>query len=885
MASGKTESKYDRDGRQPNDGEDSQRRTDVSNRETKDYRDGDAESEREKQEYQRRMAEKEGKYKREKDSDLKRQNGGDREGGSDGAVRDAGRDAPSKRGEADFSVRAAITESNGEISCSIEETNRIRISLGLKPLKLDDGKASKAQSDREKEAREQAEKAERDAKAAELARRVESMRETRRQEAKLRSVKTLGEADPEEDMSAAAWIQRSRKLEEERRKAAEMAARLAEQDEIADDRSDSEEEERPGRYSAKDLKGLKIRHGADALRDGQEMILTLKDSAVIADGDINEEEDELENVSVAEQKKREKARREAKKAGKYDDRFDEEGEKKAILSHYDEEPETDAMVIDTNGVQDAAARQQEEIRRKLKLGMAHSLASGPPTVAATSEYYTQEEMAAFKRPKTKKKKKLRAKPVSIVDELEAAAEGDPNTELGSRTAGGSTREARLQEDRQRQAQSRQEGYAQAMSKAADASRALQEEAAREAARKDAAADDDDDDELARSLERSRRLALKTVAGNGDAAAASSDRTGGALAEAKGPEAVARQLAALERVRTANGEVIGGGAEEVEGDEGRIVLTKTEEFCRSLELEAALEESRAAAPMDEPVPGADHSDTAIGTKSRKPAPAVGKGVWLEQPRAGGGATGGDDDDDEAMVDAAEDKEKEDADEEEEDHPLAEEATIGKGLAGALKLLQQKGELKQKIEWAGRNSEKRPGKLDGRGNAPLGMYEGDKEFTIKLERRDEFGRVLTPKEAFRQLSHRFHGKFPGKLKQEKRLKQFAEELRLKKAVPSDTPLGVVEKLKDAQARLKTPYVVLSGVINPGQSSDATNLFGTLQDNDMGVGAGPASKKPTPGGASSSAGSLTPMLKAGGVASDIKGKGAGSSTVKPPLPRGPK
>lgn len=32
-------------------------------------------------------------------------------------------------------------------------------------------------------------------------------------------------------------------------------------------------------------------------------------------------------------------------------------------------------------------------------------------------------------------------------------------------------------------------------------------------------------------------------------------------------------------------------------------------------------------------------------------------------------------------------------------------------------------------------------------------------IKIEYRDEFGRLLKPKEAYRQLSHKFHGKVPG------------------------------------------------------------------------------------------------------------------------------
>lgn len=40
-------------------------------------------------------------------------------------------------------VKASVVESNGEISCSIEETNRIRAALGLRPL--DVSKPSKQQ--------------------------------------------------------------------------------------------------------------------------------------------------------------------------------------------------------------------------------------------------------------------------------------------------------------------------------------------------------------------------------------------------------------------------------------------------------------------------------------------------------------------------------------------------------------------------------------------------------------------------------------------------------------------------------------------------------------------------------------------------------------------
>lgn len=46
-------------------------------------------------------------------------------------------------------------------------------------------------------------------------------------------------------------------------------------------------------------------------------------------------------------------------------------------------------------------------------------------------------------------------------------------------------------------------------------------------------------------------------------------------------------------------------------------------------------------------------------------------------------------------------------------------------------------------------------------------------VKLEYVDDSGRMLNQKEAFRQLSHRFHGKGSGKKKTEKRSKKQQEE----------------------------------------------------------------------------------------------------------------
>ncbi|XP_009798436.1 SART-1 family protein DOT2-like [Nicotiana sylvestris] len=100
----------------------------------------------------------------------------------------------------------------------------------------------------------------------------------------------------------------------------------------------------------------------------------------------------------------------------------------------------------------------------------------------------------------------------------------------------------------------------------------------------------------------------------------------------------------------------------------------------------------------------------------------------------------------------------------------EVPIGKGLSVALKRLRERGTLKEDIERGGRNTDKKKSKLGG------DQEEGEK--VIHIERTDEYGRILTEKEQFRLLSHQFHGKGPGKKKQEKRMRQYQQELEIKK-----------------------------------------------------------------------------------------------------------
>ena len=53
----------------------------------------------------------------------------------------------------------------------------------------------------------------------------------------------------------------------------------------------------------------------------------------------------------------------------------------------------------------------------------------------------------------------------------------------------------------------------------------------------------------------------------------------------------------------------------------------------------------------------------------------------------------------------------------------------------------------------------------------------------------------------------------MKEEKCMKWYREEMKLKKMNTVDTPLMSMEKMRDIQAKLHTPYIVLSGQIKPG------------------------------------------------------------------------
>ncbi|KAK3001306.1 hypothetical protein RJ639_020314 [Escallonia herrerae] len=62
-----------------------------------------------------------------------------------------------------------------------------------------------------------------------------------------------------------------------------------------------------------DLAGVKVLHGLDKVMEGGAVVLTLKDQSILADGDINQEVDRLENMEIGEQKQKDEVYKAEKK--------------------------------------------------------------------------------------------------------------------------------------------------------------------------------------------------------------------------------------------------------------------------------------------------------------------------------------------------------------------------------------------------------------------------------------------------------------------------------------------------------------------------------------------------------------------------------------------
>eukprot|EP01135_Chromosphaera_perkinsii_P000612 Nk52_evm15s136 gene=Nk52_evmTU15s136 len=81
-------------------------------------------------------------------------------------------------------------------------------------------------------------------------------------------------------------------------------------------------------------------------------------------------------------------------------------------------------------------------------------------------------------------------------------------------------------------------------------------------------------------------------------------------------------------------------------------------------------------------------------------------------------------------------------------------------------------------------------------------------VKLEYVDEHGKQLNQKEAFRELSHKFHGMKSGKTKSEKRMQKYEEELARQQIMSGERTVSSLALLQERQKQEGSAFMVLSG-----------------------------------------------------------------------------
>jgi len=630
-----------------------------------------------------------------------------------------------------------------------------------------------------------------EAKAAQLAELEERLAKAKRQRElheKLKG-KSLGESLGEEKgmNTAAAWVQRSRlRAAQEKLMAEKRAALLLEQEEAgAEDEIQIKQEPV---YGADALKGLGVAHSVDEFAQGT-TVLVLKDKGVLDD----DEPDMLQNATMATDDRYKEMNKEKAKAAKpvytgeddasFDPSLRNAGLSARILKQYDEEKKRGAgMILDgRETITSSDLKQMEAVKDRMAAAKAlrpgEILTDLSTKKEEISDYYTKKEAVAFKRPRKKmRKKKRRAKKAtSFADELERNPQlgvDEGSRDRGSRRSGGSGRRAERGAAKQKQNDLQ---YQQAIQKARAKALNLYDA-------------EEDDVFLQQSVERARRWSQLSKA-------QASENVGGdeqvvrPIADISAEKAGARAAKLREEETTKARENAEDGTDDQANNSGKIVFTNTTEFTKRLAARMASrriarkgkseaeEKARRAQAASKEAETSDmeedneDNDRAEGEEGED-------GAWATVRRS----KGGDDMEREAP------KRKSAA-------TVTSEPLVSCGMAATMALLSRSGELKNKVAFAGRSKDEQ-----------MEVMKVSKNVTI--EYKDEWGRLLTPKEAFRQLSYKFHGRKPGRKKQDKILRKLREDLHVNSGEMNDTPLGIMKAMRAKQKSSQQAYVVLRG-----------------------------------------------------------------------------
>ncbi|QSL66888.1 hypothetical protein MERGE_001275 [Pneumocystis wakefieldiae] len=585
-------------------------------------------------------------------------------------------------------------------SMTVEETNALRRSLGLAPLRETVEPAEDPAVTNFKAFWEAKIKEEETRSIQERIRMFGSFfaaRETRETQRRFTG-KGLGEASDEGDLDLRSWVMnhRKRNFSSDTDKENNVAARSAK----------IQKKNRKEEYTSDQLEGIKVSHDFTDINEGEAMVLTLKDSTILENEDQG---DELENIGLVEKEKLEKNLENKKKfvyTGYDDDEFSEE-KSKVILPQYDEKVKKGFVI--GNVTQEP----QEEIWKK---NLQETFSLNHAIVENTSSDYQDVSQIVIKKNKKKKINRIRKADHDLIeDSLDVK-----NTTQNSDNV---------------------------------------------VSRKDLNFDNVsfvDDDDLQACLARQREASMRKKISH--------------------PESVARLVKEqiLEELK-----------EDVDKNDGGLVIDETTEFVRGIQAIAPREKPKAFENM----------------------------VYIQSLEAPS----------EIVEENSQDEAKENSDDESDKFAknisttgIEDEADISSGIGTVFNLLKQKGivhsqtaealsiqkaqhqhslllveqrKLRRKLEEEAKcrkEADRYSGKLDRMAPRDRELYlqaenqrhamteaqELQKLFekwtpVIRLTYNDEFGREIKDKEAYKFMSHQFHGKGSGKAKVDERLRRMAEE----------------------------------------------------------------------------------------------------------------
>lgn len=665
-------------------------------------------------------------------------------------------------------------------SLSIEETNRLRAKLGLKPLQLDtpapssenDGKFKNENTEGGTDMGEFVHKPATNIadqkKGEKIRQRITERKERRVIEKKLSAVKPLGE-ESDSDEDAKAWVVKSRLKEMERKKAEERAKLLEELDQefgIGDLVEEEIRKDKREAYTAKDLRGLKVEHSLEGFEEGSAVILTLKDKEILdeKDGDV------LVNVNMLDNERYKKNVELRKKKPGYDayEEVDDPDARRDVLEKYNEEIEGAKVESFSIGEEaDQLKKIKQKLAAKNKLMEKKAIVNlNTSALRVATDYYTEEELhAKFKKP-GKKVKKLRKKPKMLkADDLLPREEITwPTEDLGSRKS------------------------------RAAASSSSSEVVPMDIVKPEPLEDVMDVDDLPPPVEDLTGVKIEPDESELELQLA--------LNKARKLKMKENNESSVEKI--AKEIVENSSGYKIEGPGGTIVLNSTAEFCRTLgDIPTyGLSGNRE----DEEQELLDFERELKEEKKRFEEEKRNVGAWNQVEI------------DERSVEIIP-----------TEVPILDiEPDVGSGVAGALRLALSKGYLEKEtdnrpsasrfahlqaqnysIEDKAHGDDEKYGRRDRYVGPTMDFKEKDcYKPNVKLEYIDDDGHILNAKEAFRYLSHKFHGKGPGKNKVEKRMKKNEQEGLMKQMSSTDTPLRTLSMLQQKQKETQSAFVVLSG-----------------------------------------------------------------------------